>query len=226
MRRCPFVLAPPARPLMHPAVALTCPVPVVPPALPLFTTPVMVPGAATRLPSRASRDLSRRLCPRSLRDRPDAHAKKGQFERCNGVGLPHICTVARDRGHPRSGCGLWTGDRSVCCRLTPRVRAGTQSLCEALHRWICHRPNPPPPSTKPISAFAISAAAIAISTASIAISAARTSNKAKAVITLAAASPRGYVCRRARDALLHGQSLAAQSMAAQRCRAGNGQHSQ
>jgi len=118
----------------------------------------------------------------------------------------------------RSGCGLWTGDRSVCCaRLTPRVRAGTQSLCEALHRWICHRPSPPPPSTKPISAFAISAAAIAISTASIAsISAARTSKKAKAVITLAAASPRGYVCRRARDALLHGQSLAAQSMAAQR----------
>jgi len=153
-------------------------------------------------------------------------AQKGQFERCNGVRLPHAGTVARDRGHPRSGCGLWTGDRSVCCRLTPRVRAGTQSLCEALHRWICHRPNPPPPSTKPISAFAISAAAIAISTASIAISAARTSNKAKAVITLAAASPRGYVCRRARDALLHGQSLAAQSMAAQRCRAGNGQHSQ
>ena len=155
-----------------------------------------------------------------------ALAKKRSVERCNGVGLPHAGTVARDRGHPRSGCGLWTGDRSVYCRLTPRVRAGTQSLCEALHRWICHRPNPPPPSTKPISAFAISAAAIAISTASIAISAARTSKKAKAVITLAAASPRGYVCRRARDALLHGQSLAAQSMAAQRYRAGNEQHSQ
>jgi hypothetical protein len=33
------------------------------------------------------------------------------------------------------------------------------------------------------------------------------------------------VCRRARDALLHGQTWAAQSMAASRYHAGSGQHS-
>ena len=47
----------------------------------------------------------------------------------------------------------------------------------------------------------------------------------KAVITRAAASPRGYVCRRARDALLHGHTWAAQPMAASRYHAGGGQHS-